>query len=364
MPKNYLPDLRFLPEGLTKVTAATPLADGVTLGSFLVGTTLKHIPELADRIQIARNLLPHAQILSTIKANQDRFVDHTLVVVEGLYKPAPEEQMTEDDSNHNFLAKTGRGVVYELRQNGKVDNDKTFELVRYLQIYHNTYDKIILDYDTLEEGQLNAQIIIQTPSIPTTYNVTFKGQAETAFNNTTQAVGQLVEVTERPNTKVTFPANLPDNVTGYFTVGDIHARLLRVYGGDPWQSYGQDARTSRDAAVKENINKIRGGQIVVISAGYNDAVTTSDTPEAIGKRVADIVNTSVRLGHVVTFMLFRITEKGETSRQEATRASIISNLSSLTNIRIIDLNAAQYSFGIGGVALDRESYNSISDSLI
>jgi len=197
-----------------------------------------------------------------------------------------------------------------------------------------------------------------------TYDVRFKGTVETQFNNTTQATGQLVEVTERPNTKVTFPANLPDNVAGYFTVGDIHARLLRVYGGDPWQSYGQDARTSRDVAIKQNINRIRAGQVVVISAGYNDAVTTTDTPEAIGKRVADIVNTSVRLGHVVTFMLYRITQKGETARQEAIRASIVSELSSFTNIRIIDLNAAQYSFGVGGIALNRESYISISDSLI
>jgi hypothetical protein len=364
MPKNYLPDLRFLPEGLTKVTAATPLANGVTLGSFLIGTTLQHIPELSDRIQLARNLLPHAEILSAIKANQRTFADHTLVVVEGVYKQSPEEQMTENDSNHNFLAKTGRGVVYELRINGKVDNDKTFELARYLQIYHRTYDKIILDYDVQEEGILNAQIIIQTPNIPSTYDVRFKGIVETQFNNTTQATGQLVEVTERPNTKVTFPANLPDNVAGYFTVGDIHARLLRVYGGDPWQSYGQDARTSRDVAIKQNINRIRAGQVVVISAGYNDAVTTTDTPEAIGKRVADIVNTSVRLGHVVTFMLYRITQKGETARQEAIRASIVSELSSFANVRIVDLNAAQYSFGVGGIALSRESYISISDSLI
>jgi hypothetical protein len=39
-------------------------------------------------------------------------------------------------------------------------------------------------------------------------------------------------------------------------------------------------------------------------------------------------------------------------------------LSSFANVRIVDLNAAQYSFGVGGIALSRESYISISDSLI
>ena len=364
MPRNYLPDLRFLPEALTSVTAATPLADGVTLGSFLVGTTLKHIPELADKIQLARNLLPHAQILSAIRGNDKRFSDYTLVVVEGVYKQGPEEQITESDENHNQLAKTGRGVVYELRKNGRTDNNKTFELARYLQVYHKTYDKLILDYDTYNEGELNAQIIIQTPNISSLYDVKFKGVAETKFNNNTQAVGQLVEVTETPNTKVTFPANLPDNVAGYFTVGDLHARLLTSYGGDPWQSYGQDARTSRDAAIKENLNKIRAGQVVVISAGYNDAITTTDRPEAVAARVADLVNTSVRLSHVVTFMLFPITTKGDPQRQQAIRSSIVSQLSSLNNIRIVDLNDSAYSLDVDGASLTRESYISISDSLI
>ena len=364
MPKNYLPDLRFLPDALTSVTAATPLADGVTLGSFLVGTTLQHIPELADRIQLARNLLPHAQILSAIKTDTKRFSEYKLVVVEGVYKQAPEEQMTESDDNHNQLAKTGRGVVYELRRNGKTDNDKTFELAKYLQVYHRTYSKIILDYDTYIEGELNAQIIIQTPKISTSYDVKFTMAAETKFNNATQAVGQLVEVTERPTTKVSFPADLPDSVIGYFTVGDIHARLLRLYGGAPWQSYGSDSRTSRDQAIKENLRKIKSGQVVVISAGYNDAISTNERPEAIGARVADIVTTSVKLDHVISFLLFPITTKGSASRQQAVRAAIISSLSRLNNIRLIDLNASKYSLEVDGVALTRESYILISDGLI
>lgn len=365
MPRNYLPDLRFLPENYDVVTAATPLNDGVTLGSFLNGVTLNHITDINDRKQLVRNLLPHAQILKSINSNNKRFADHKLVVVEGIYKQAPEEQLTESEDNNNFLALTGRGIVYELRRNKKTDNNKTFELARYLQVYHNTYDRLILDYDTYTEGELNAQIIIQTPVIPSNYDVNFKQISSTVFNNTPQAIGQLIEITEVPETKVQFPADTPDDVTGYFTVGDLHARLVRVYGGDPWQSYARDGRLSRDQVILENLQKIRKGQIVVISSGYNDTVNSNDTPESIANRVYKTVSISKDvLEHVTTFLLFPITDKVEESRSIAVRNAIVSALSSFNDVRIIDLNDSQYELGNDGKSLTPESYISISTLLI
>ena len=56
MPINYLPDLRFIPDSYTNITAATPLNDGVSLGSFLNGISLDYMPDLADRKQLVRNL--------------------------------------------------------------------------------------------------------------------------------------------------------------------------------------------------------------------------------------------------------------------------------------------------------------------
>ena len=365
MPKNYLPDLRFLPENYDTITAATPLSDGVTIGSFLNGVTLDHITDIATRKQLARNLLPHAQILKSINTNNKRFADYKLVVIEGIYKKAPEEQLTESEDNNNFLALTGRGIVYELKRNKKTDNNKTFELARYLQVYHNTYDKLILDYDTYNEGELNAQIIIQTPEIPSNYNVKFKKVSTTVFNNTPQVIGQLVEITEIPETKVQFPANTPDDVTGYFTVGDLHARLVRVYGGDPWQSYARDGRLSRDQVILENLQKIRRGQVVVISSGYNDAVNSNDTPESIANRVYKTVATSKNdLGHVTTFLLFPITDKIAVSRSRAVRNAIVSKLATFNDVRIVDLNDSQYELGNDGKSLTPESYISISTSLI
>ena len=364
MPRNYLPDLRFVPERLKKINANTQLSDGVSVGSFLNGGTLDHITDLNARKQIARNLIPHAEIVKSIRENDKRFSQHQLVIVEGIYNPAREEQITESTENHNFLATTGRGIVYELRRNGKTDNDKTFELAKYLQVYHPTFDKLILDYDTYVEGELNAQIVLQMPEIPPSYEVKFKRLAETRFNNTVQAVSQLIEITEIPNTTIEFPVELPDQVAGYFTVGDLHARVLTTYGGDPWQTYAVDSRTSSDTAILENIQKIKKGEVVVISSGYNDAVNTTMRPEVLGLRARKMVSWSLNFDHVVTFLLFPITDKVPASRSIAVRQAIVSSLSPFNNIRIIDLNDPQYELGFNGVELSQESYVSISNSLL
>ena len=364
MALKYLPDLRYLPEGLNKVNANTLLNSGITMGNFLKGITLDHIPEVKDRIQIARNLLPQAQILKAIGEDSKRFSRHKLVVIEGLYKADPEEQITETEENTNFLATSGRSVVYELRRNDSIDNEKTFELARFLQTYHRTYDKLILDYDTYNEGELNVQIVIEMPEISSDYNVRFKGLVETRFNNKVQAVSQLIEITESPTTAIEFPANLPDEVTGYFTIGDVHARNLKVYGGDPWQTFARDARTSRDQAIIKNIQLIKEGEVVVISAGVNDAISSNDTPTQIADRIFKIVNTSYQLEHDITFLLFKITDKVSRRRQTLVRQSIIRALGDLNGVRLLDLNSPIYSIGVDGVSLSKESYISVSNTLI
>jgi len=365
---NYLPDLRFLPENLNSISATTALNDGISVGTFLKNITLDHITDQEQRKQIARNLLPHAQILKSI-SNNKKFASHKLVVVEGLYKADPEEKITENDTNPNYLATTGRSIVYELRRNKKMDIDKTFELIRYIKIYLDFFDKIILDYDTNQEDTLNAQIIIQTPEIPINYDVNFKGTSETQFNNTLLASGQLIEVTESPISKVEFPADVPDEVEGYFTLGDFHARLLRAYGGAPWQSYAQDSRLARNNEIFKNLRKIKKESNVVISTGYNDAVTTTDEPFDIARSVAKIVGTAANKRHVVTYLLPPLTTQGNVDRQKAVRATILSELSQQStrfghNVRIIDLNASEYTLGLDGKSLTPESYIAIANTLI
>ncbi len=362
MSYKFLTDLRFIPDGLTAVTAATPLADGVTMGTFLTDVTLDHIPELSDRIQIARNLLPHAHIIKSIRDSDKRFAKYKMVVVEGIYKKSLEEQITA--GGQKDLAQVGRSVVYELRRDGVTDNAKTVELALYLAVFYKMYDKLTLDYDTYNEGELNAQIIIDTPDMPSSYNIRFQLSTQTKFNNVVQADGQLVEITEIPNTSVVIPAPLPDQVGGYFTVGDHHARQLRVYGGSPWQSFARDGRTSRDNAIIENIKKISSNNIVVVSVGYNDTVITQDTPETIAARVHNIVGESIKLGHDVTYLLFPVTNSLGASRQIAVRNAIVNKLGVFTQLAIIDLNHASYVIDVDGISLTRESYISVSNKLV
>ena len=81
-------------------------------------------------------------------------------------------------------------------------------------------------------------------------------------------------------------------------------------------------------------------------------------------RVKKIVDASYKLSHVITFLLFRITDRTTTTRQAAIRQAIINELGVLNNIRIVDLNDSQYSFASDGVSLSKESYISISNILI
>ena len=362
---NFLPDLRFLPEGLTSVTSATPINDGITLGTFMRGVTLDHIPELSDRIQLVRNLLPHAEILKVIRDNDTRFSEYQLVVAEGIYKPAPEETVTESEDNHNFLAQTGRAIAYELRKNGVPDNDKTVELARYLNVFLPHFDKLIIDYDTYVGGEINAQILVHTPTIPANYQVTFKRKTETVYNNNIQAQGQIVEVSDRPPSAITFPAQLPDQVAGFFCVGDIHARLLRTFGGDPWQSYARDGRMSRDTVIIENINRIKKGEVVVVSAGYNDTSRTNATPDEIAAKVKTILQASIARKHVISFLLFPRTTTVVQSRSDAVRNALVEVCNNLPEISIVDLgDTSQFSMAVDGETLTAASYIKISDGII
>lgn len=358
--KYFLPDLRFSPEQLESIDTSTKLADGITVGTFCNGITLKHIPNLLERKQLVRNLLPHAHIMQNIRANQNILKDYRLVVVEGLYKPGVEEELTPDGQKD--LATKGRSIVYELRKNGITDNEKTYDLVTHLTTYFDIFDRIVLDYDTYNQGELNAQIIIDTPEIPSTYKVNFKKVVKTFFNNQEQASGELIDVTETPQTTIVIPAPEVDEVKGFFTVGDLHSRLLRVYGGDPWQSFALDGKTSKDGSIVANIKKISGGNTIVVSVGYNDIISSLDDENTIARRVRNIVNQAISQGLTTTYLLPPKTSKASISRQNKVRNAILSELSTFRNINIIDLD--KFDIGTDGNSLTKASYVQLAQNLI
>lgn len=194
--KQMLPDPVFNTNFNTNILPSTKLARGITVSKFLGGRgdpiTLRHI-KFKDRRPIARQLYLQAEALKSIDDNEGKFKDYRMVVVEGLYRPEDGEVLTPGSLND--LASKGRAVVYELvNAQGVSDVQKTFDLAVYLKdnLY---YDKLILDYDTLNpDKSLNAQIIIVMPEIDSKYTGVYSMKIETSFNNQIQSDKEFVEI--------------------------------------------------------------------------------------------------------------------------------------------------------------------------
>lgn len=191
----YNPELQYAKYGI--INGKTKLAAGISLAKFLGGygdpITMEHITDDVERVKVARNLYAHAEFMNSAQQYLEELNSHRLVVTEGLYKK--KEGETLDVNSLNFLASRGQVVVYELRgRNGLIDIDKTFDLALYCKDYIN-FDRMILDYDSYNaDGSLNAQIIIQMPAVNADWNMRYRNEIETRFNNYTQTNGELVEI--------------------------------------------------------------------------------------------------------------------------------------------------------------------------
>lgn len=225
---KYLPDLRYIPDQYTalgQINAGTLLSRSIPLGLFLEqGDISSQFTTLLDRQQLVRNLLPQAEIVRSVRHDQSAFADYTLEVVEGVYKPGADENVTTNGIKD--LARQGRAVVYELKRNGIVDNDKTYELALWIATYHRTFDRLILDYDTYDpSGDLNAQIIITMPRIPDDYKTTFKREVITYFNNVQQGGSNELIQFEIASTASEFSVAQPTGFDGVYTTNGQNGRL-------------------------------------------------------------------------------------------------------------------------------------------
>ena len=359
---SYIPNLKFVVDEETDVNKKTKLSKSVTMGTFTKGYSFTN-RTLSDKKQLHRNLMPHAAIYEDILNNTNKFSDFKLEVVEGVYTKDPEETLTPNGILD--LQTKGRAIVYELRNlEGNVQLDKTLEAAEYIAIFHKNYDKIILDYDTYDpDGSLNAQIIITTPNIPQEYtSVEFKRQFETQFNNA--VIGQdFIEVTEGTAPRQTFPAEVSTQ-SGYYTVGDIHSKLIAVHGGSPWETFAESGRTSRNTIVIDNINKLKTGTIVAISVGQNDILQNTDTPAVIAENVKTIVKTSIDLGHDVTYLTPPVTSAANAQRAADVRNAIIAALGEFNTLSIIDLNDPTFTFGPDGKTFTIATYQTIAGLLL
>ena len=185
------------PTKLGQISSRTSLEQGITIAKFLGGygnsTTFDHIKTNDERVDIAKNLVLHANLLKEIMTDQDDFDDYRLIVSEGIYKPSETETVTPNSIND--LKSKGRAIVYELRdRTGNIAIEKTWELADWWKDSVK-FEKMILDYDTYDpSGKYNAQIIMIMPELSVGgYTVTYKNQIETRFNNFVQSTNELIE---------------------------------------------------------------------------------------------------------------------------------------------------------------------------
>jgi hypothetical protein len=133
----------------------------------------------------------HAEAMRAINGNTDFFNDVRLIVSEGIYRGGPEETVGGD----NLKKADGRIVVYQvIDQEGKISQDKTFDVAEFWKDYI-FFEKIALDYDTYNpDGSLTAQILLEFPTVPESFDLKFTGAVETWFNGAKQSTNELLEI--------------------------------------------------------------------------------------------------------------------------------------------------------------------------
>ena len=194
---QFLPEPEFDPMNQKKVTSATRLARGITVSKFLGShgdpITLDHMTT-AEKLTMAKNLTLHANAMKSVKEDESDFAEFRLVVSEGVYKPGGNESVKAGGIND--LRKSGRAIVYELRdRNGKIALKETFKLAAWWKDSLQ-FDKMILDYDTYNpDDSLNVQIVVVMPELTDGfYRANFSNKIETRFNNYVQSTNELVEI--------------------------------------------------------------------------------------------------------------------------------------------------------------------------
>lgn len=200
---NLIPDPLYNPDFEDIITEKTKLAPGVSITKFLAGsgdaTNFNFIKNQQQRRDIARHLYYHAEVLRSVNTNKAAFANYRLNVVEGIYRPGPNETITPNSIND--LKIKGRAIVYQLLDtNGKKDAAAMFDLAEYWKdtLY---FDQLILHYDEFDpSGGLEAQIILVLPELDTDWKGTFSREVETQYNGSKLANGELVECLAVPST--------------------------------------------------------------------------------------------------------------------------------------------------------------------
>jgi hypothetical protein len=122
-----------------------------------------------------------------------QFMNKRLIVVEGLYKKGPQENLSTGGLND--LATKGRVVVYQLLDRAGIpDHMAMFDLAVYWKD-NILFEKVILDYDRYNtDGSLECHVILQMPAVDSNYKGNFTKILETRYNGSLQTTGELIEI--------------------------------------------------------------------------------------------------------------------------------------------------------------------------
>jgi len=192
----YLPDPQYNPVHAKELNTNTLLQKGISISKFIknTGNFYDYNNKTYNwRLRVAKQLYLQAEFMRSVKKPGGMFENFRLVVSEGLYAFGPKEPYSA--SSLNGQRQYGEAIVYELYdQYGKLATDNTFDLVNYLRIT-SRYNKLILAYDNFTGNGLNASVIAIMPkvSLGTSWDLTFKYDLETQYNNITQSTNEIVE---------------------------------------------------------------------------------------------------------------------------------------------------------------------------
>ena len=191
---NLVPEFQFNPYFSGKITHKTKLAPEVRISKFLGTddpTNLDFIRDTTMRTEIAKYLYLHTQMLVDVNNNTKEFGDITLIVAEGIYRPGPEEVVTPGSIND--LKMKGRAVVYSVVDtSNKTNASRLFDVITYLKD-NAYYDELILSYDTIDCGNLEARIIVTLPEVSAEWEGTYRRQIRTEYNGSVFAKNEFVE---------------------------------------------------------------------------------------------------------------------------------------------------------------------------
>jgi hypothetical protein len=193
----YLPDPQYNPVHAKELNTHTLLQKGTTISKFIKNTGKFYDYNNKSynvRLQVAKHLYLHSEFMKVVNKPGGMFDKFRLVVSEGLYEKESGE--TVSSNSITSYRTTGKAIVYELYdQYGNLAVESTFDLVNYLRIA-SRYDKLILSYDTFTGNSLHASIIAIMPTLSanSSWNVTFKYDLETQYNNIKQSSNEIVEI--------------------------------------------------------------------------------------------------------------------------------------------------------------------------